>query len=508
MTQSQTAEPNIVWSPLQGSQTLAVSSPCNHTLYTGTRGPGKTDAQIMFFRRHVGLGYGPFWKGVIFDREYKNLDDLIAKTFRWFTKFNDGARFLASKADYRWVWPTGEQLLFRQAKKEQDYYNFHGQEFPFIGWNELTKYPNSKLYDLMMSCNRTSFLPLEHSPRSLATLAIEPLPEIPLCIFSTTNPHGPGHNWVKERFIDASPAGKILKIVTEVYNPRTQRRENVTKTQVWLFGTYQENRFLSPEYVAELESITDENKRKAWLHGDWDIVAGGVLDDLWGKHLIKPRFKVPRGWRLDRSFDWGSTHPFSIGWWAEANGEEVEMPDGTKWAPAKGSYIRIAEWYGAKPNKSKTGYINEGLMLSAGQIADGIKEREKQMTEQGWISGPVMAGPADNQIRDVREQDVDSIEVKMAAKGVLWTASDKSPGSRRNGLGLLRDRLLYSKTGEKAGIYFTDNCRAAITTLPTLSRDPDNEEDVDTDGEDHAYDEIRYKCLSKSREVKITALRF
>jgi hypothetical protein len=114
-------------------------------MYTGARGPGKTDTQLMRFRRNVGVGYGPFWRGVIFDREYKNLDDLVNKSRRWFNQFGDGARFLSSAQDYKWTWPTGEELLFRAIKKLDDYWNYHGQEFPFIGWNELCKYPTLEL---------------------------------------------------------------------------------------------------------------------------------------------------------------------------------------------------------------------------------------------------------------------------------------------------------------------------------------------------------------------------
>ena len=170
---------------MPGSQALALSCPCNSILFEGTRGPGKTDAQLMFFRKHVGQGFGKFWRGIIFDRGYKNLDDLISKSQRWFPQFNDGARFLASKSDYRWVWETGEELLFRQAKKASDYWNYHGQEFPFIGWNELSKYPTPELYDMMMSCNRSSYVD-EKKP-------------LPLVVFSTTNPYGAGHGWVKSR---------------------------------------------------------------------------------------------------------------------------------------------------------------------------------------------------------------------------------------------------------------------------------------------------------------------
>src|SRR6478736_3328324 len=133
---------NFGWQFLRGtSQELALSAPAHHILYHGARGPGKTDTQLMRFRRNVGRGYGTAWRGIIFDREYKNLDDLVMKSKRWFYDFQDGAVFLESNSTYKWKWPTGEELLFRVAKSLDDYWAYHGHEYPLIGWNELTKYP-------------------------------------------------------------------------------------------------------------------------------------------------------------------------------------------------------------------------------------------------------------------------------------------------------------------------------------------------------------------------------
>ncbi len=487
----------VIWKPLPGSQTLVMSCPCHSILYEGTRGPGKTDSQIMFFRKHVGKGYGAFWRGVIFDREYKNLDDLISKSKRWFPMFQDGARFIASRSDYKWVWPTGEELLFRQIKKKSDYWNYHGQEFPFIGWNELSKYPTSELFDEMMSCNRSSFRP-EDFPLPDGKGGQWFLPAIPLVVFSTTNPYGAGHNWVKKRFIDAAAPGVVVYKTVDVFNPMTQKREPITKSQVRIFGSYKENIYLSPEYIAELEGIRDPNKRKAWLWGDWDVVAGGAVDDVWNSaKCVKPRFMVPYSWSVNRSFDWGSTHPFSVGWWAEANGEYATIiyPDGRKeqFCPASGSKIRIAEWYGTEEIGT-----NRGLKMSAGDIAKGIVERENALRAGRWITGEVEAGPADGQIYSVREKDVDTIATKMSDNGIDWIEADKSPGSRINGLQLVRDMLENSSRDEGPGLYFMDNCLAALATIPVLPRDEDNMDDVDTDAEDHIYDEVRYEVLRGS----------
>jgi hypothetical protein len=501
--------PKVVWQPLQGSQELAISCPCNHILLEGTRGPGKTDAQLMKFRRNVGLGYGKFWRGVIFDREYKNLDDLVAKSMRWFPAFGDGARFLSSKSDYRWVWPTGEELLFRTIKKMVDYWNYHGQEFPYMGWNELTKFPTPELYDVMMSCNRSSFLPQENPIYEKGSTQPIFLPELPLQVVSTTNPFGAGHNWVKRRFIDVAAPGEIVRTRTNVYNPRTGKREDVVKTQVRLFGSYKENRYLSPEYVAELENMKNPNRRRAWLWGDWDIVAGGAIDDLWDEVVhVAPRFIIPRGWKIDRSLDWGSSKPFSVGWWAEANGEEVTIRtakgETRRWAPPAGTLIRIFEYYGTEELGS-----NKGLLLGPRAVAREIKRIDDMLYEDGWIPSKVRPGPADGSIFDVRptdnEFDPDSIAAAMEMEGVVWERADKSAGSRKNGLVLLRDRLQASIDGEDAGIYFMRNCVATLALLPVVPRDEDDEDDVDTDSEDHLYDEVRYRVL-KGNNHSATAI--
>jgi len=504
------SDPNIIWQAIEGtSQQFAVDTRCHHTLYHGTRGPGKTITQLMRFRRRVGLGYGSFWRGVIFDREFKNLSDLVAQSKRFFGAFDDGAKFLESASEYKWVWPTGEQLLFRHVKKIADYDSFHGHEYPFLGWNELTKQPTAELYDKLMSTNRSSFTPERDTPKQLDvkgkwtgkynTHDGRPLPEIPLEVFSTTNPSGPGHNWVKRRFINVAKNGEVVRRTTIVFDPKSQQDVEVTRTQVAIFGSYRENIYLSAEYIAELDRLTDSNPnlKRAWLHGDWDVTAGGALDDLWKKNThILPRFPIPSSWRVDRSFDWGSTHPFSVGWWAEANGEEATLEDGLTFCPPPGTLIQIAEWYGTKEIGS-----NKGLKLSALDVAEGVIAREIELMSKKWIPSQPWPGPADNQISDVRETDVDTIEKKMSDKGVRWAKSDKSPGSRKNGLQLLRDRLEASNRKEGAGIYFMVNCIGSIETLPSLPRDDVKIDDVDTDSEDHCYDMVRYRVLKGSNRL-------
>ena len=509
------ADQKIVWKPLPGSQTLAMSCPAQIILFHGSRGPGKTDAQLMRFRRWVGQGFGRHWRGVIFDRQYKNLDDLVSKSMRWFPEFKDGARFLSSKSDYKWVWPTGEELMFRAVTRDNDYWSYHGQEFPFIGWNELTKYPTDGLFDSMMSCNRSSYRAIDFpqiidGDRYNRTgeivfvtddhrYASEHVgPEIPLEVFATCNPYGAGHNWVKKRFINAAPMGRILRKSINVFNPQTKEREDFITTQTHIFGSYMENIYLSPKYIAELTSMSDLNKRKAWLGGSWDVVSGGMFDDVWRSevHSIEP-FVIPLSWRVDRSFDWGSTKPFSVGWWAESDGTDVRLANGQVMSTVRGDLFRIGEWYGT------TGKTNQGLQLLASEVAKGIIEREL-----AWgLFGRVHPGPADGSIFDVENGNSIAVDMQKPIRigsrmynGVTWGRADKSAGSRIHGWEKVRTYMSNSippKIGvrERPGLFVFNTCTHCLDLLPILPRDEIKTDDVDTDAEDHIGDEVRYRIL-------------
>lgn len=508
---------NVVWKPLAGSQSLALSCPCDEILFEGTRGPGKTAAQLARFRRLVGVGYGSFWRGVIFDLEYKDLADLIVQSKRFYNAFDDGAMFLSSASDLKWKWPTGEELLFRYGKSEDDYWGFHGQEFPFIGFNELTKQKDDGLYEAMFSCRRSSFRPQDH-PLSNGSF----LPPIPLETFSTTNPFGIGHAWVKKRFINPVPRGTIQRKTQTVFNPQTKQEEEITLNRVAIHGSYKENPFLDPMYVANLENIKDPNKRAAWVEGSWDVTSGGRFDHLWSEqaHVIKP-FKIPSDWHVDRSHDWGESKPFANLWFAESNGTPAEI-DGKSIKFPPGTVFLIGEWYGCPPDE-----LNKGLNMPSSDVGKGVAWIDKQMTgkadnieppeslNQGQlhllkgICSNVSPGPADNSIYNTGDNEL-SIGEKMAKVGCRWKESNKKPGSRINGASLFCDMLNAVVEGKKkesglpeeAGFYVFDHCRGWLDRVPKLPRDTKNPDDVDTDAEDHDWDATRYRILATKRTAK------
>lgn len=501
---------NIVWKPLPGSQSLSLSCPCNEILFEGTRGPGKTAAQLARFRRLVGRGYGSFWRGVIFDIEYKNLADIITQSKRMFRLFNDGARFMSSASELKWVWPTGEELLFRFAKDEDKYWDYHGQEFPFIGFNELTKQTSQAFYEAMMSCRRSSFRPEDYQLENGILL-----PSIPLETFSTTNPFGIGHSWVKKRFIEPMPRGHVLRTTQKVFNPQTKQEEDITLTRVAIHGSYKENPYLDPVYVATLHNIKDPNKRKAWVEGSWDVTSGGRFDHLWQEqtHVIEP-FYIPDTWTVDRSHDWGESKPFANLWWAESDGSPVLVGDSWKVFPA-GTLFLIGEWYGCPPDE-----LNTGMNMSSSDVAKGVAWVDKRLQGESpdmpasvrkgqinilpGICHKVVPGPADAAINNTGDNEK-SIAQKMLEHGVRWADSDKRPGSRINGAALFCDMLEASleakdkESGlpEKPAFYVFSHCRGWISRVPVLPRDTKNPDDVDTDAEDHDWDATRYRVLHR-----------
>lgn len=310
-------------------------------------------------------------------------------------------------------------------------------------------------------------------------------------ILAASNPGGVGHNWVKATWIDPHPP--LRKWRAEPKDGGMLRQ--FVPARLEDNPTLTEN---DPSYASKLEGLGSPELVKAMLSGEWDIVAGGALDDVWNpSRQVLPRFDIPSGWRIDRAFDWGSSKPYSVGWWAESNGEEVDLGGGSKRSFPKGTLIQVAELYGWN------GEPNKGAKELAVEVARKILAAEKGM----GISGRVQQGPADSAIFDV--ENGASIADDMGRVGVSWVPAEKGPGSRKIGLERVRRMLKASLSHpmEEPGLLFFDTCRHSIRTLPTLPRDSRKLDDVDTEAEDHCYDMVRYRAMTPARTVSFSEFR-
>ncbi len=475
------AKPKVIWEPFPGAQKRFLTCPAWECLLHGNRGGGKTDVLIMDFLQGVGKGYGQDYRGLLLREATTELGDVIAKCKKWIPRIFPSAKYNGSRKI--WTFPEGETLWLNYARTIDDYEQYHGHEYPWIGWEELTNHPMPTVYLKLMSCNRSSNS------------------DIPKKYRATCNPSGPGHQWVKARFVDAVKVGKILKEELEVEYPN----ENgdmvkeifvVTRTHVQSYAS--ENKALmqaDPLYMAKIFSLTQDDAmlRKAWIDGSWDLIIGGFFTDVWNKDIhILESFSIPHSWRLTRSFDWGSSKPWAVTYGFEANGEQPDI-EGLPYIP-KGSMIIPSEIYGWNGN------ANEGDRAVSSTIAERVISLDDNLfTEYGARCTP---GPADTSIYEVR--DGSSIGSNLASHGCRWTRAYKGPGSRISGWSLIRQMLSAAKRGdlEKPHLYFFDRAEHHIRTLPLMQRDKTKPEDIDTDLEDHAMDSLRYLLTRKMTRLK------
>lgn len=368
--------------------------------------------------------------------------------------------------------------------------SYHGHELPFIGWEELTTWPSDECYKSMFSCCRSSN------------------PNVPRKVRATTNPYGVGHNWVKERFRLHGTWWKTVTI-TDAVDPNG----NHEPPRCAIHSHVDENKVLleaDPTYKVKITaSARNEAMAKAWLHGSWDVVAGGMFSDVWSSHNVVDPFDVPLSWKIDRAFDWGSSKPFSVGWYAKSDGSDLQLADGRWVSTVRGDLFRIHEWYGW------TGHANEGVRALAVDVAQGIVERELLWGLRTAKTCRVRKGVADSSIFAV-ENGV-SIGTDMAKpvrvgnimySGIAWIPADKRPGSRKVGWELVR-KMIRGVRGEEGrpretpGLFVVGrNCQQFLRTMLSLPRDEKDLDDVNTDAEDHVADEVRYRVRTTGTEVR------
>ena len=442
----------MIWKAQPGPQEAFVKSNVFEVVYGGARGGGKTDAALGDFLLHA-VDYGAAARGLLVRRQRVSLEPTIARARKIFRPV--GAKWAEAKS--RFEWPSGAVLYFRYLDNDADADLYQGHDYSRVYVEELTQFPSPVPVDKLKATLRSA---------AGATCGFR----------ATCNPGGPGHNWVKARYIDRGAWDLIVEPFRNPFDGST-----ASLKRMFIPAKLADNPKLlanDPGYIPRLQQSGSAELVRAWLEGDWNIIQGAFFDKWSNRNIVAP-FVIPPDWLRIRAFDWGYAAPFSVGWWAVVP-EELSV-DGSRRLP-RGALVRYREWYGCN------GRPDEGLRMEAEAVARGILEREAGET----ISHPV----ADPSI--FRQDGGPSIAERMRRCGVAFRAADNTrvgKAGAMSGWDQMRARITGTEVGPMLAVF--DTCRDFIRTVPVLQHDRMRTEDLDTTAEDHIADETRYACLTR-----------
>ena len=246
--------------------------------------------QEQFFlaqARHVGYGgargggksWAMRWKFVLLALNYPRLRLLLLRRTLPELRENHVIPLLqdiTGFARYReeekvFIFPNGSRLKLGYCDAENDVYQYQGQDYDVIGFEEATTFTEAQV-QFLLTCNRTTRK--DFKPRA----------------YYTANPGGVGHNWFKRLFIDRVYKGKerpedYVFIPARVYDN---------------FALMESN----PEYLEILDNLP-EDLRRAHRDGDWDVFVGQYYKE-WRREIhVIPAFEIPPWWKRFRCLDYG-----------------------------------------------------------------------------------------------------------------------------------------------------------------------------------------------------------
>ena len=453
-------EARYVWRPQAGPQEALLSCPADEICFGGARGGGKTGGAIGMWLKHAGT-YGEAAQGIFFRRRYKDLEGAHIQMSRFFRPL--GATWRGQSQS--WAFPNGAVLRLRHLWDERDADAFQGHEYTFLVYEEAGQWPTPKPIDMLRGTLRS-------------TAGVKPV------LLLTANPGGAGHLWLKARFVTPARRG---------YHPI--RDPETGQVRVFIPSKLEDNPILlraDPYYRRRLQQVGSASLVRAWLNGDWDIVAGGAFDDVWNaERQVLPRdFTPPPSWGWRRAMDWGSARPAAVGIWAISDGTPPEGYEDTHHFP-KGSMVLVSELYTVARDDLGEAIPNTGLEWDNARLG-----REIARVSGGRRFGISVADPS-----IFTRQGGPSIFEQMAAAARKegdrfdWVKADNS---RIAGWQRLRGLMRASSEArpEAPGLWVAENCTEWLRTVPVAQRDQKNPDDVDTEGEDHHADQTRYAAMA------------
>jgi hypothetical protein len=444
--------PLTIWEAQQGPQSQLIKCPVEEIFFGGARGGGKTDGVLGDFLEHADA-YGKDAIGIMFRRQRTELIETIERSREIYAPL--GWKY--HEQDKMWRSPDGARLRFAYLERDADAEAYQGHSYTRVYIEEIGNFPSERPILKLMATLRSGA-------------------GVPVGFRATGNPGGPGHQWVRGRYIDPHPLG--WRVITD---PLTGRE------RVFIPSKVTDNRYLGADYVARLRASGSAELVKAWLEGDWSVIEGAFFD-CWdtARHVLRP-FEIPPDWTRFRSGDWGSAKPFSFGWWAVV-GDKFKTPDGH--TLPRGCLVRYREWYGMQPGKPNT-----GLKMHAEKVGEHLALLEA--SDQKLVGG-VLDPAAFSE--DGGPSIAERINAELIKKKLVpFRPADNKRVPGRGAMGgwdQMRGRLIGDED-ELPMLAMFSTCKDSIRTIPALQHDALKPEDLDSDMEDHAADDARYACMSR-----------
>jgi predicted phage terminase large subunit-like protein len=257
---------------------------CLDALYGGAAGGGKSDALLMGALQFFEV---PGYAALIVRRTLADLrlpGGLIDRSLEWFR--GTGARW--NGQEHRWRLPWGSTLQFGYCDHEGDEGRYFSSEFQYVGIDEAGQLTERQLRFFFSRLRRRVGIP------------------VPLRNRLGTNPGGPGHDFIKRRYV-TGPRPFVPAHLSD--NPHIDRAEYARS-------------------LMELDYVT----REQLLRGDWDAAAGGRFLAAWFSTRYgffgDDAVSLPGG----RILPFTDLSPFAV----------MDPATGRKAAEGKGDYTAVA----------------------------------------------------------------------------------------------------------------------------------------------------------------------
>lgn len=377
-----------------------------------------------------------------FRRHFTQLDGPGSGVMRSQELLTGIAKYNAQKR--RWTFPNGSIIQFAYLDSDSDTMNFQSQQFDLLAFDEATQFT---WYQVSYMQSRI------RSARGYPTFTM-----------MATNPGGPGAAWFKSNFVNAGEPEIPVDVEVE---------PGVTRTHIFIPANLADNAILErmdPGYRKNLESLP-EHLRRQLLDGDWGTLEGQAFPEFRQHVHCIPPFSIPDEWVRFRSLDWGYAKPYAVGWYAIDH---------------DGRLFKYRELYGYG------GKDDVGSKEDPEDVAEKIIRLEQGEKISYAVADSAIFGGRQDNFPTIAEQ----FATAFGGRAIHWQPITKGPGSRIAGKMEMHHRFKHSETQEPMLLFF-NNCRHTIRTLPNMILHDRNPEDVDSDLEDHCYDETRYACLSK-----------